>query len=715
MNDLNNVPKTGTFGSSVDVINGNFELVQTAISQLEDRTSKFAGFFQDAAALQAAIPSPTVGMWADVGSTKIIYRCNTAGTWTETEETDSISASVSYDVIDNLTSTSTTKPLSANQGKLLKEIADDINNDITVVKENVQPYQNILMNKAWLTSTGNLIDSESYDCTGLIRVTAGREYEIDTAPKFILFFGEDKSYISYTETTNRHISVGDGVGYIAIDFIHSNTDRMLTVFDYSVIKVDILDTNIKELNKNIQLYQVVNQNKAWLTSTGSLINSDSYDSTGMIRVTNGKTYMIDITPEYVLYFDSGGNYIGYIHNRNTLVAIGEGVSYVAFNFNHSASDRVLTINDTSLGGASELRASVEQFVKTSDYTVDEAATIVKTTGSGWVTNIEGGGAITFRATTSSGYGYIKLDVSQFVKSIIVQNFTALASVQSGLLTGVAFINSEGIVTGVKTYENSQTTAYSISTDMVNVPDGSVYAYINIRSDDNTSCTLKKYSISDNGGSGGGSQSPLLEKSLYNDGDSVARGAGTGANHQVSAAEQIAVRYGMTLTHAAVSGTTIGYKDSDPTYADSIPTRMIANLTGHTYDYILFNGGFNDLGHCQLGTITPDYTTTPDPTTTIGGLETICKWLMENMPDTKKLFVLDHRWTNASQPTYWAAIVQVLKKWGIPYVNIYEETQLYPLNAAMEANWFYEADGLHPNTAAYTKFYVDKIAKTMEGL
>lgn len=121
MNDLNNVPKTGTFGNAVDEINSNFELVETAISQLESRTSKFAGFFQDAAALQATVPSPTVGMWADVGSTKIIYRCNTAGIWTETEETDSISASVNYSTIDNLTSTSTTNPLSAKQGKVLND------------------------------------------------------------------------------------------------------------------------------------------------------------------------------------------------------------------------------------------------------------------------------------------------------------------------------------------------------------------------------------------------------------------------------------------------------------------------------------------------------------------------------------------------------------------------------------------------------------------
>lgn len=121
MNDLNSVPKTGTFGGSVDVINGNFELVQTAISQVEDRVSKFAGFYQDAAALEAVIPEPIIGMWADVGSTKVIYRCETSGTWTNTGETDTISTSVSYDVIDNLTSTSTTKPLSAKQGKKLND------------------------------------------------------------------------------------------------------------------------------------------------------------------------------------------------------------------------------------------------------------------------------------------------------------------------------------------------------------------------------------------------------------------------------------------------------------------------------------------------------------------------------------------------------------------------------------------------------------------
>ena len=47
------------------------------------------GLFASAAALNAAYPSPLVGMWAMVGDTipAEIYRCQTAGTWTATGET----------------------------------------------------------------------------------------------------------------------------------------------------------------------------------------------------------------------------------------------------------------------------------------------------------------------------------------------------------------------------------------------------------------------------------------------------------------------------------------------------------------------------------------------------------------------------------------------------------------------------------------------------
>lgn len=468
----------------------------------------------------------------------------------------------------------------------------------------------------------------------------------------------------------------------------------------------ILNENA-ENNRKLTTYHQIETGKGWVVSTGQYIDSQSYDATRLCAVIPTYKYRLSILPKYILFFDKDGVYTStHIDNPtdNTLT-IPQNVYYIAMNFT-TGSDipnvMVECINYAEeLNSASRASEASYKVAATSGASIPRQITESAIFGQGWVTNAVAGGQVTFRNTTSTSYGYYKIDAGLVATGVIAYDVAALASVQSGFLTIMAFADDNGNVLGVHGVSNSGS-AITIPHAVSGVPVGTKYIYVNVRDSNDPDIKVLKYSTS-----------ILRGATIYCDGDSVARGAGTGNLHEVPPSEQIAAFYGMTLTNAAVSGTTLGYKDSDPTYTDSIPTRMIANLTGHTYDYILFNGGFNDLSHCQLGTMTPDYTTTPDPTTTLGGLETICKWLMENMPSTKKLFILEHRWTNANQPTYWSAMVQVLKKWGIPYVDIYEGTQLYELNQTLKDNWFYLSDGLHPNTAAYTKFYVNKIAKALE--
>lgn len=93
MQDFNAIPKQGTFGTVVDLINANFSLAKVAISGVEYSTQRNKGFFVSSTALTTAIPSPKVGDWALVkgsGSTAFpaaIYVCQTAGTWADSGET----------------------------------------------------------------------------------------------------------------------------------------------------------------------------------------------------------------------------------------------------------------------------------------------------------------------------------------------------------------------------------------------------------------------------------------------------------------------------------------------------------------------------------------------------------------------------------------------------------------------------------------------------
>ena len=121
----------------------------------------------------------------------------------------------------------------------------------------------------------------------------------------------------------------------------------------------------------------------------------------------------------------------------------------------------------------------------------------------------------------------------------------------------------------------------------------------------------------------------------------------------SVGEYLRDKYGMTLTKNAVTGTTLAVRDGR---TDSIYERMTV-LSGD-YDYIIFDGGINDNSAKSNNDPTPkaptgEVTGSFDPeaqddsidvSTTVGALEAICRFLVLNYPDAKKLFVISHELT-----------------------------------------------------------------------
>ena len=87
--ELNNIPRKGRFGEVVDKINANFDIIRVKMGEVEYLTRKNKGLFANAAALNAAIPSPLAGDWALVGDSfpVAIYVCETNGIWEDSEET----------------------------------------------------------------------------------------------------------------------------------------------------------------------------------------------------------------------------------------------------------------------------------------------------------------------------------------------------------------------------------------------------------------------------------------------------------------------------------------------------------------------------------------------------------------------------------------------------------------------------------------------------
>lgn len=209
------------------------------------------------------------------------------------------------------------------------------------------------------------------------------------------------------------------------------------------------------------------------------------------------------------------------------------------------------------------------------------------------------------------------------------------------------------------------------------------------------------------------KSVLYGKTIYNDGDSIAIGTHSwDENHQIPYADQIAELYSMTLTNAAVSGTTLAVREGR---TDSILERVTANLKGQSVEYIVLEGGINDVfNDVPVGVVEDSYTASFDTSTSLGALETLCALLMRRYPDSKKLFILAHRITGwyEKQNALFDKMILVLEKWGIPYIDMRKESELFALNDTLNEKFFYESDGIHPLKETYETHYVPKIVNKL---
>ena len=205
--------------------------------------------------------------------------------------------------------------------------------------------------------------------------------------------------------------------------------------------------------------------------------------------------------------------------------------------------------------------------------------------------------------------------------------------------------------------------------------------------------------------------PLLGKRVEWNGDSIMAGAGfTGGFAKI-----ISERNEMVSNNHAVGGATITAETITQAGANRHwISRDIDNMTSDA-DYIIFNGGVNDgsLG-VEMGVITNGYDDIYDDTTFCGAFESLINKLYEKYPDKKIGFVQVHKMSE-SQSVYVPKTIEILKKWGVPYIDLY--TQAPPLRyiTNLKNNYTNNADGWHPNELGYRAFYVDKIESWLKTL
>lgn len=216
------------------------------------------------------------------------------------------------------------------------------------------------------------------------------------------------------------------------------------------------------------------------------------------------------------------------------------------------------------------------------------------------------------------------------------------------------------------------------------------------------------------------RNPLYNKILSATGDSIT--ATTSIRDYASYAKMIAYRNEMIYDGQAIWGATLasGIENSSGCILDTL-----SNMRGDA-DYVILSGGANDFyyltdGTEQMGEMTSTWGTTFDTTTFLGALEQLCCSAIEKWPGKKILYVITHRMSGISE-TYVSKMIEVLRKWGIPYVDLWHDMPSLYLDALKNtytsmgnAEYNGTGDGLHPNEAGYKAYYVPPVESKMKSI
>lgn len=207
---------------------------------------------------------------------------------------------------------------------------------------------------------------------------------------------------------------------------------------------------------------------------------------------------------------------------------------------------------------------------------------------------------------------------------------------------------------------------------------------------------------------------LENKVVLWNGDSIGYGAG---NNGVSYANYISDKYNMSSTNYAVSGRCIAKEDGHTSILETI------NNMSNNADYVLFEGGWNDMWRVPLGSISEGYDATLDEYTWSGALESLIKTSKMKWPTAKIGFILPHgRVDNMreTEDTFWNRAIEIFNKWNFPYIDL-RHNGLVAFNDTLLDLFFdisettHHGDGTHPNELGYKTFYNIPIANFMNNI
>ena len=218
------------------------------------------------------------------------------------------------------------------------------------------------------------------------------------------------------------------------------------------------------------------------------------------------------------------------------------------------------------------------------------------------------------------------------------------------------------------------------------------------------------SLADNSGN------VLYRKKAVFDGDSICQDGAVGGWAKI-----IGSRNSMYWQNAGVAGGTI---TAETYYSGTSARHWVSRSIDEIYsefpelDYLILEGGTNDadlLTNDQIGTIDPTNWTTFDDTTFIGALESLFFKALNYYPTAKIGFIIaqkmgvnaNYGYDSGDSPStrrrrkFFEAAISVCKKWGIPYIDLWESCPICP-----KLECYYDSTMTADENTAAGKAYID---------
>lgn len=225
---------------------------------------------------------------------------------------------------------------------------------------------------------------------------------------------------------------------------------------------------------------------------------------------------------------------------------------------------------------------------------------------------------------------------------------------------------------------------------------------------------------------------LHEKTAAFDGDSICAGVGDTADY-VGWAGRIGESNNMAWRNYGVGGGTIAAETYSGDVAKHWICRSIDTIYANTpnLDYLILEGGTNDAdilnSQDKKGTFDDsDYSGTYDDTTYCGGLESLLYKAVTYYPHAKIGFIIAPKMgvsnngygDENTRYTYFKTAMDICKKWGVPVINLWDESHLNPklqvhYNAELGEDENVAAESLYTDGQHLTGFGYDVITPKIE--